>query len=173
MAHATPPAWGVWFNAHLLERVALETRASPGCGPCALLRGPFLGGGHSLVANPALAGHLFGSRYRQLYILNTKSEIDELDNELSTMILNTYTKTETDNLLANTYTKTENDKLLSDKKDTITALSHLEFKSLDLSGNLTIDWGTVTYGLDVVCSRPSGYPEIARFKSTGSGIGAF
>ena len=37
----------------------------------------------------------------------------------------------------------------------------------------TIDWDAVTYGLDVVCSRPSGYWEIARFKSTGSGIGAF
>ena len=79
------------------------------------------------------------------------------------MILNTYTKTETDNLLDN----------INDKQDTITALSHLELKSLDLSGNLAIDWDTVTYGLDGVCSRPSGYWEIARFKSTGSGIGAF
>ena len=69
--------------------------------------------------------------------------------------------------------KTETDNLLSDKQDTITALSHLELKSLDLSGNLTIDWDTVTYGLDVVCSRPSGYWEIARFKSTGVGVGAF
>ena len=68
------------------------------------------------------------------------------------MILNTYTKTETDNLLDN----------VNDKQDTITALSHLEFKSLDLSGNLTIDWDTVTYGLDVICSRPIGFWEIAR-----------
>ena len=35
----------------------------------------------------------------------TKSEIEEFDDELSNMILNTYTKTETDNLLANIYTK--------------------------------------------------------------------
>jgi len=86
----------------------------------------------------------------------TKSEIDELDNELSNMILNTYTKTETDNLLDNIN--------ISDKQDTITALTHLEFKSLDLSGNLLIDWDNVTYGLDVVCNRNGGFAEIARFK---------
>ena len=96
-------------------------------------------------------------------IYYTKSEIDDLDNELSDMILNTYTETETDNLLDN----------ITDKQDTITALSHLEFKSLDLSGKVTIDWDTVTYGLDVICSRTGGYWEIARLKSTGSGVGAF
>ena len=52
-------------------------------------------------------------------------------------------------------------------------MSHLEFKYLDLSGSFTIDWDTVSLGLDVVCSRPSGYWEIARFKSTGVGVGAF
>ena len=64
----------------------------------------------------------------------TKSEIEEFDDELSNMILNTYRKTETEHLLANIYTKTETDNLISDnndKQDTITALSHLEFKSLN------------------------------------------
>ena len=71
------------------------------------------------------------------------------------------------------YTKAETDNLISDKQDTITALSYLEFKSLRLSGIFAINWGSVTYGLDVVCNRTGGYWEIARFKSTGSGIGAF
>ena len=117
---------------------------------------------NSYIGTITELSHVFLAMYDSEVIIKdyyTKSEIDELDNELSNMILNTYTKTETDNLLDNIN--------ISDKQDTITALTHLEFKSLDLSGNLLIDWDNVTYGLDVVCNRNGGFAEIARFKSTG------
>ena len=82
----------------------------------------------------------------------TKSEIDDTDNELSTLILNTYTKTEVDTLLytnypslsfivGNVYPKTEIDSSLSDY--TTSAQLHTDLYS-KVKTNLIFDAYTTT-----------------------------
>ena len=82
----------------------------------------------------------------------TKSEIDDIDNELPTLILNTYTKTEADTLLCinypslpfavdNFHPKTEIDSSLSDY--TTSAQLHTAFYS-KVKTNLVFDTCTTT-----------------------------
>ena len=82
----------------------------------------------------------------------TKSEVDDIDNELSTLILNTCTKTEADTLLYincpslsftvdNVYSKTEIDSTLSDY--TTSVQLHTDFYS-KVKTNLIFDTYTTT-----------------------------
>ena len=57
----------------------------------------------------ALFGNIDFSNYY------TKTEVDDIDNELSTLVLNIYTKPEVDSILANqSYTSSENIGLIND-----------------------------------------------------------
>ena len=63
----------------------------------------------TLIPNTDLSNHYiktkFGTIFSNIDVTNycTKSEVDGIDNELSTLILNTYTKTEADTLIYTNY----------------------------------------------------------------------
>ena len=86
-----------------------------------------------------------------------KTEIDAIGDELSSLILNTYTKTEVDNVIANInlvgyYTKTEIDSQLTDYT-TITYLQGNYMTTLAITETLMNNYTTITFLVDNFYSK--------------------
>ena len=96
-----------------------------------------------------------------------KTEIDAIDDELSALILNTYTKTEVGALISNTnltdyYTKTEIDTTLSDYS-TVTYLQGNYMTTLAITETLMNNYANITFIVDNFYSKTEFDPTLSDY----------